>query len=85
MSNSNNLSYRSNKGRKIFEHKNKIICVKVSCNHNKLDILRKSSSLKGMWIFINEDLILEDQVELKKEVQKFKEARKEGNGQSLGI
>ena len=31
-----------------------------------------------MIIFINEDLIPEDQVELRKEVQKVKEARKEG-------
>jgi len=50
----------------------------VSCNDHKLDILRKSPSLKGTRIFINEDLILEDQVELRKEVQNFKEARNEG-------
>ena len=31
-----------------------------------------------MKIFINEDLIPEDQAELRKEVQKVKEARKEG-------
>ena len=31
-----------------------------------------------MGIFINEDLIPEDQAELRKEVQKVKEARKEG-------
>jgi hypothetical protein len=35
-------------------------------------------SLKGSWIFINEDLIPEDQVEFSKEVQKVKEIRKEG-------
>ena len=35
-------------------------------------------SLKGTGIFINEDLVSEDQAELRKEVQKVKEARKEG-------
>jgi hypothetical protein len=35
-------------------------------------------SLKGSRIFISEDLILKEQVELRKEVQKVKEARKEG-------
>jgi hypothetical protein len=55
-----------------------LICVKVSCNDHKYSILSKSSSLKGSVIFINEDLIPEDRVELKKEVQKVKEARKEG-------
>jgi hypothetical protein len=35
-------------------------------------------SLKGPRIFINEDLILKYQVELRKDVQKVKEARKEG-------
>jgi hypothetical protein len=35
-------------------------------------------SLKGSGIFINEDLILEDQGKLRKEVQKVKEDRKEG-------
>jgi hypothetical protein len=35
-------------------------------------------SLIGSGIFINEDIILEDQDELRKEVQKVKEARKEG-------
>ena len=34
--------------------------------------------MKGSEIFINEDLILQDQVELRKEVQKVKETRKEG-------
>jgi hypothetical protein len=36
------------------------------------------SSLKGSGIFINEDLILEDQAELRKGVQKGKEIKKEG-------
>ena len=40
-----------------------------STNHN-YDILSKTSSLKGMEIFINEELIPEDQAELRKEVQK---------------
>jgi hypothetical protein len=35
-------------------------------------------SLKGSRIFINEDLIPEDHVELRKEVQNVKEATKEG-------
>jgi len=51
---------------KILEHKHRLICVKVSCNGHKLDILRKSPSLKGTRIFINEDLIPKDQVELRK-------------------
>jgi hypothetical protein len=63
---------------KIIEHKDRLIHVKVSCNDHKYGILSKSPSLKGSRIFINEDLIPEDQVELRKEVQKVKEARKEG-------
>ena len=53
-------------------------CVKVSYNDHKYRILSKSLSLKGSRIFINEYLILEDQVELRKEVQKVKESNKEG-------
>ena len=45
---------------------------------NKYDIFSKTSSLKGTRIFINEDLIPEDEAELRKEVQKVKEAKKEG-------
>ena len=63
---------------KIIDHKDRLICVKVSCNDHKYSILSKSPSLKGSRIFINEDLIPEDQAELRKEVQKVKEARKEG-------
>jgi hypothetical protein len=55
-----------------------LIRVKVSCNDHKYNILSKSQSLKGLGIFINEDLISEDQAELRKEVQKVREARKEG-------
>ena len=62
----------------IIDHKDRLICVKVSCNDHKYNRVSKSSSLKGPGIFINEDLIPEDQVELRKEVQKVKEARKEG-------
>jgi hypothetical protein len=51
---------------------------KLSCNDHKYSILSKSLSLKGSGIFINENLIPEDQAELRKEVQKVKEARKEG-------
>jgi hypothetical protein len=46
--------------------------VKVSCIDHKYSILSKSPSLKGLGIFINEDLIPEDQDELRKEVQKVK-------------
>ena len=56
----------------------------MSSTHHKYDIFSKTSSLKGMRIFINEDPNPEDQVELRKKVQKVKEARKEGklhNGQ----
>jgi hypothetical protein len=55
-----------------------LICVKVSCNDHKYNILSKSLSLKGSGIFINEDLIPKDQAELRKEFQKVKEDRKEG-------
>jgi hypothetical protein len=51
----------------------------VSCNDHKYIILSKSLSLKGSGIFINEDLIPEDQAKLMKEVQKVKKSRKEGN------
>jgi hypothetical protein len=63
---------------KIIDHKDRLIHVKVSCNDHKYSILSKSPSLKGLRIFINEDLIPEDKDELRKEVQKAKEARKEG-------
>ena len=63
---------------KLIENKERIIRVKVSSTEQKYKILSKTSSLKGSRIFINKDLILEDQVELRKEVQKVKEARKEG-------
>ena len=62
---------------KLTENKGRLIRVKVSSIDQKHDILSKTSSLKGTRIFINEDLILEDQAELR-EVQKVKEARKEG-------
>ena len=50
----------------------------MNSTDHKYDILSKTSSLKGTRIFINEDLIPEDQAKLRKEVQKVKEARKEG-------
>ena len=62
---------------KIIDHKDRLICVKVSCNYHKYSILSKSSILKRSGIFINEDLIPEDQAGLRKEVQKVKETRKE--------
>jgi hypothetical protein len=46
---------------KIIDHKDRLIRVKVSCNDHKYSILSKSPSLKGSKIFINEDLIPEDQ------------------------
>ena len=58
--------------------KDRLIRVKVSCNDHKYSILSKSSSWKGSRVYINGDLILEDQAELRKEVQKVKEAKKEG-------
>jgi hypothetical protein len=63
---------------KIIHHKYRFIYVKVSCNDHKYSILNKSPSLKGSGIFINEDPIPEDQAEIRKEVQKVKEVRKEG-------
>jgi len=53
------------------------IQIKVSSTDHKYNILNKTSNLKGSRIFINEYLIPEDQDELRKEVQKVKEARKE--------
>ena len=49
---------------KIIDHKDRLIRVKLSCNDHKYNILSKSPSLKGSKIFINEDLIPEDQAEL---------------------
>ena len=63
---------------KLTANKERMIRIKVSSTNHLYDILSKTSSLKGMGIFINEDLIPEDQVELRKEVQKVKETRKEG-------
>jgi len=63
---------------KLTENKGRLTRIKVSSTNHKYDILSKTSSLKGTGIFINEDLIPEDQAELRKEVQKVKEARKEG-------
>jgi hypothetical protein len=63
---------------KVIDHKDRLIRVKVSCNDHKYSIFSKSLSLKGSGIFINEDLIPEDQAELRKKVQKVKQARKEG-------
>ena len=63
---------------KLTENKGRLIWIKVRSTDHKYDILSKTSSLKGTRIFINEDLIPEDQAKLRKEVQKVKEARKEG-------
>ena len=63
---------------KLTENKGRLTWIKVSSTNHKYDILNKTSSLKGTGIFINEDLIPEDQTELRREVQKVKEARKEG-------
>ena len=48
---------------KIIDHKDRLIHIKVSCNDHKYRKLSKSLSLKGSGIFINENLILEDQAE----------------------
>jgi hypothetical protein len=61
---------------KIIDHKNRLISVKVSCNDHNYIQLSKYLSLKGLGIFINEDLIPEDQDESRKEVQKVKQVRK---------
>jgi len=45
---------------------------------------RKTPSLKGPRIFINEDLILEDRVELRKEVQKVRRSSGIKEGSSKG-
>jgi hypothetical protein len=52
----------------------------LSFDKSKVDIFLNdlNSKLKGLRIFINEDLIPEDRDELRKEVKKVKEARKEG-------
>ena len=63
---------------KLTENKGRLIQIKVSSTAHKYDLFSKTSSLKGKRIFINEDLIPEDQAELGKEVQKVMEARKEG-------
>jgi hypothetical protein len=62
---------------KIIDHKDRLIHVKVSCNDHKYSILSKSSSLKGSGIFINEDLIPEDQGSSKG--KRSHERRKMGN------
>ena len=64
---------------KIIDHKDRLIHVKVSCTDHKYSILSKSPSLKGSGIFINEDLIPGDQADLRMEVQKLKEVKKEEN------
>ena len=56
----------------------------VSSNGLKYDILSKTLSLKGSGIFINEDLVPKDQAKLRKEVQKVKEAEKEGKWEIIG-
>ena len=63
---------------KLTENKGRLIRIKVSSTDHKYDILSKTSSLKGAGIFLNEDLIPQDQAESRQDVQKVKEARKEG-------
>jgi hypothetical protein len=50
----------------------------ISFNDHKYVTLNKTLSLKILGIFINEELIPKDQVELRKELPKVKEPRKEG-------
>ena len=63
---------------KLTENKGRLIWIKVSSTDHKYDIHNKTSSLKGTWIFINEDFIPQYQAKLRKEVQKVKKATKEG-------
>jgi hypothetical protein len=63
---------------KIIENKYRLIWVMVSSNYHKYGTLSKNLRLKWYGIFINEDLILEDQAKLRKEVQNVNEAKKEG-------
>ena len=46
---------------KLTENKGRLIQIKVSYTHHESDIVSKTSSLKGMGIYINEDLIPKDQ------------------------
>lgn len=68
---------------KLLENKHTLIYIKVSCNNHKLYILKKSLSLQGTKIFINEDLIPKYKARMRKEFQKAKEERKKGHGLSL--
>jgi hypothetical protein len=72
------LSHGSKDGGKIIEYKDRLICIKVRSNNYKYHIFSQTPSLKGSRIFINEDLIQEDQAKLRKKVQKIKEDKKEG-------
>ena len=47
--------------RKLTKNKGRLIRIKVKSTDSKYDMLSKTSSLKGMRIFINEYLIPEDQ------------------------
>jgi hypothetical protein len=60
---------------KIIEHKYRLIRVKLSCNDHRYRILGEYKSLKVFGMFINENLIPKDQVELRKEVKRVKEAK----------
>ena len=53
---------------KLIKNKERLIWVKVTSTEQKYNILSKKSSLKGLGIFINEDLIPEDHAKLRKEV-----------------
>ena len=48
---------------KLTENKGRLIRIKVSSTDHKHDILSKNLTLKGTRVFINEDLIVEDQAE----------------------
>ena len=63
---------------KLIKNKERLIQVKVIFEDHMYVILNETSSLKGSGIFIKEDPIPEDQAELRKVVQKAKEATKEG-------
>jgi hypothetical protein len=54
-------------------------CVKLSCTEHKYNIFSKSLSLKGSRIFINENLIPKEQVELSSKGKRSQERREMSN------
>jgi hypothetical protein len=52
---------------KIIEYRYRLMCVKMSFINHKYGMFSKTLNLSGLGIFINEDLILMDQIKLWKE------------------